>query len=316
MTSYLLVIIFLVAIIEVIIWNNTKNNQYLLQADWHIKRKQPIKVLFIGNSRTWLHVDVKEFISQTRVSAYSLSQNGRGSEVLWYKFKKYMKNGSPPEFIYLQFDPTFTSLKGLHANTFYGKENYLSYLFLDNLEINNYFSKEKGYNDFEQYVPLIRYIGYKDLFMRHLLKQDKISTNDPFCDYRLFQYGSDPSKWEWGQTKESNWYSPQKTNGKLNLQYIDSFVNYCKQNKIHLHLIYPPQSYPSYVNVSNDILDTLNHYSKQKNIPFKNFNSRIYNDSNLFYMHIHLNAKGAKLYTKELIQHFDSISKPMVILND
>ena len=314
--TYLLLIFCILAILEVIIWNNVSNTQYLLQADWHIKRNYTNKVLFIGNSRTWVHVDVKEFSSQTQVKAYSLAQNGRGSEVLWYKFIKYMENNPPPELIYLQFDPTFTIIEGLQANTFYGKENYLSYLFLNNLKINKNFSKERGYNGFEQYVPLIRYIGYKDLFIRHLLKHDKIQTKNPESDYRLFEYGSNPSKWLWGNIKESRWNTPNKTIGKLNFQYIDSFVTYCRQNSIELNLIYPPQSYPSYGKVSQSLIDTLNNYSKRKNIPFKNFNSPSYNDSTMFYMHIHLNTKGAKQYTNELIHHYDSLTKAVPILND
>ncbi len=81
-------------IIKLIIYNNTKNNQYLFQADWHIKHKKQNKILFIGNSRTWVQVDAKYYTQKNEQKSYALAQDGRNAKTLFYKFKKILRNKS------------------------------------------------------------------------------------------------------------------------------------------------------------------------------------------------------------------------------
>jgi hypothetical protein len=284
-------------IAEYIINSNIQNNQYQLQEDWHVRHKYYHKYLFVGNSRTYVHVDVKHLSEKLNISSYCLAQNGRNARILFFKLKKYLELNRAPEKIFLQFDPYF--LGDRNNGTFYGKENYLGYIFHDRLGINTIFSNELGFNLIEVYLPLKRYFEIsngKTILMHHLL-------NLKSSDHEKFKYGSDPQQAEWQEN--ANWDNPERTSGNLSFTYIDSVVNICKHNNIQLIFLYPPQSYPSYQKIDDNLLHQLEQYKDMKKVLFWNFNHIKYDDSRLFYNHMHLNSNGSFIYTNDLV---DSIS--------
>jgi hypothetical protein len=307
--TFTFITIIIAFIIELIIYNNTKNDQYLLQADWHIKHKKQNKILFIGNSRTWVQVDVEFFSKKMKQKSYTIAQDGRNIKTLWYKLKKYLEINHKPEKIFLQFDPTFIEAN-LNFQTFYGKENYLTYLFFDNLNINKLFSNESGFEKYEEYIPLIRYINYHDLFIRHLMKRNHENTSDFNTNYKYYTYGSCPKNYTWGQFPEwkCNWKNPEtfKYKKRLDFQWIDSVRILCSKKSINLILIYPPQSYTSYKCQDKKFIIDLKQYSQKFKIDYIDFNSKQYNDSTLFYNHLHLNKKGSVIYTNQIIDLINS----------
>ena len=288
-------------IVEGVIYIHTKNNQYLIQEDWDKLKNKNFDLLFIGNSRVWLQVDAEMVSEKLNCKAYDLAQDGRMIDLLWIKFKLYIKYNKKPTDIYLLYDPYFFDSET--NNTFYGKENYLSTMYMDRLGINHVFKNDTGYHQYETYIPLIRYSGYGGLLFDHILnihKADKHSIN-------TYQYGSDPLNWEWNKYKFWNqkWQHPLITNNPFsNFCYVDSFKQYCKVNNVKLHLFYPPQSWTSYNTVSTNNIQRLTQFAKEKDIDFYNFNSEYYNDSTLFVNHTHLNKKGSILFTNQLLKHY------------
>jgi hypothetical protein len=65
--------------------------------------------------------------------------------------------------------------------------------------------------------------------------------------------------------------------------------------------LYPPQSYPSFKLISKEIILKLNQFANNRKITFWNFNNIKYDDSNLFYNHMHTEIKGSLIYTKDII---------------
>ena len=298
-------------LLEYIIYCNTKEEQYLLQADWHVKHKKVNNVLFIGNSRTWVQVDVKLFSKETKLKSYALAQDGRNAKLLWYKFKKYLELNFKPDRLFLQFDPTFIDAD-LNKQTFYGKENYLSYLFWNNLKISEIFSDEIGFIKYEEFIPLIRYANFKELFFSHLFKSQEVNSTIWSNKSSSFLFGSNPQDWSWNQNPEwkSYWNDPEKNTYKnLNFAYIDSFGILCKKKAIQLILVYPPQSYTSYKSQDNRFIIDLTDYARKEEIPYFNFNSNLYNDSTIFYNHMHLNKEGSKIYTFQIIHELVNCKK-------
>ena len=84
---YILSILVLGLLGENIIYLNTKNNQYQLQEDWHIRHSSENELLFIGNSRTWVHIDAEKISKSIGRKSYCLAQDGRESRVLYWKLR-------------------------------------------------------------------------------------------------------------------------------------------------------------------------------------------------------------------------------------
>ena len=280
-------------ILETKIYENIKKNQFQIQEDWHIKHKDFNEILFIGNSRTWVQFDVQLITQKIKKKAYCLAQDGRDSRILFWKLKKYLEINRAPKQIFLQFDSYF--IKSRNDKTFYGKNNYLGYLFNDRLGINEIFENEIGFNQLDVYLPLNRYFKIKgglEILKYHLF-------NRKTEEHVSFKFGSLPQNRTWDST--SNWLIPEKTNGTLDFKYIDSILNICVRNNIEITLVYPPQSFPSYKQVDKNLITKLNEFSSKKKIRFWNFNHIKYNNKDLFYNHIHLNKSGSYIFTLDFI---------------
>jgi len=302
---YLLILLAISYVLELVIYKNTQQKQYLLQADWEIHKNKNYNILIIGNSRVYCQINSEQISKNLNLMAFDLAQDGRGLKVIWAKFKLYSKTNRNPSDIFLLYDPYF--IDGRTDNTFYGKENYLSYIFLNRVGINYLFNNEKGFNKYEVYMPLVRYRGYQNILMEHLFGKHTNSSKQDSS----FKYGSVQNDWIWNRYNDTskinakNWNNPLVTNVKLNeISYIDSFRLYCNQNNIKLHLFYPPQSWPSYNKVSKKNKDELAIYAKKNDLEFFDFNSPIYIDSSMFYNHMHLNKKGNDFFTKKFLNHY------------
>lgn len=297
---FALILLSFSSVLEIIIHKNTKHKRYLIQEDWHCLQNKNYSILLIGNSRVWTQLDTKKISQALNKKAYTLGQDGRHIDVLWAKFKTYIKDNEKPDQVFLQFDPYFIS-KGLTKKTFFGKENYLSYLFFDRLGINHVFKDDYGYHWYDEYLPLVRYVGYKRILFSHIL-----GKLDSRTDTSGFQYGSMiQTKLKESPTWKSKWENPLSTDLVFyNIAYVDSFIIYCNKNKIDLHLFYPPQSWPSYKMVSQKNIVDLNNYAKSKKTDYYNFNDIKYNDSTLFYNHTHLNFNGIPIFTEDFLNYY------------
>lgn len=277
----------------------TKNNQFQLQEDWHIRHKEYNELLFLGNSRTWVQVDAEMISKSTHKKTYCLAQDGRETRVLFWKLKTYLLLNKSPKQLFIQFDPFFINSR--NEGTFFGKNNYLAYLYGDKLKINKIFQSEIGYNKYDEFIPLLRYFNTKDalpILYCHLIGSKSSRS-------AIFKYGSELQVKDW--QKSSNYLHPEETNFELNFNYIDSIVNICKSNNIQPILIYPPQSFSSYTKVSPKTIYQLQNYALNRGLAYWNFNSKKYDDSTVFYNHMHLNSVGAKKYTSQLIDSINTL---------
>jgi hypothetical protein len=280
-------------IAEKIIQTHVEHDQYDLQADWHIQHKEYNELLFVGNSRTWVQIDAAMLSEATHKKSYCLAQDGREAKVLFWKLKAYLQRNRKPARIFIQFDPYFINSR--NEGTFYGKRNYLGYLFGDRLKINKLFQSELGFSKYDELLPLVRYFsteGGLPLLFRHLTAKKSAASSG-------FRYGSELQKREWNQAQ--SYSHPDKTRMTLHCEYIDSLLTLCAQLHIKTILMYPPQSFSSYQQVDRSIKHQLQEYAAVHKLTYWDFNSGQYDDSLLFYNHMHLNHIGARKYTTQLI---------------
>jgi hypothetical protein len=295
--------------VEYKLYRNTHDAFYMRQADWHLHHRKNIKALFIGNSRTSTQVNLPALVDSFKVPMYCLGQDARRLDILWVKFKKYLERNPAPKVLVLQIDVSSTLNEGMNMSTFFGKERYLTYLFGDQLGINYLFKEEEGFFWYETVIPLIRFIPYPDFFTMYWRKR----VSDPYAPPANYGVFLNPYKPE-NKLKPLNEESIVK--GEFNiyntsailLNHIDSFAQFCQREQIKLVGVFPPQSYISYKKSKSDSMALyIADYAKKKGIIYRDFNDPCYQHDSLFYNHIHVNERGARIYTNHLHAFLDSI---------
>lgn len=278
---------------ELVIEKNLQKGQFQIQEDWHVVHAQKNVFLFIGNSRTWRHVDAKLLSKTTGNKAYCLCQDGREARLLFYKLKVYLARNKKPEHIFFEFDPT--TVNDIMKNIFHDKHKFMGYLFNDQLRINYVIEKQIGFSWLDVYIPLKRYFSDRkglNILLRHLKLIKDIEE-------QYYTYGSIPKAGEFNS--RATWNSPLPIVGKVHTQFVDSIVELCETRHIKLTLLYPPQSYPSYQKVNVKLISGLKEYARKRQLDYWNFNGPRYNNKELFYNHLHLNKIGAQKYTHQLM---------------
>lgn len=292
-------------LLESIIKKNTQKTQFMFHADWTSKVNENYQILFVGNSRVWAHINTELISEKTKLKAYNLTQNSKSIKFLWYKFKNYLNHNQPPKDLYIQFDNKFIS--DLYKKPWPEKENFLTYVYKDPLNLKKLFQEEVGFTEYDFYIPLIRYYGHPSILYSHLSGK----TN---CDLqhkkKSYIYGYEGQKAFWNEFKSADepntpWnYPVKKDYNTQHLNFADSFRIYCSLNNVKLHLFYPPISYSSYNIISKKNKEELLNYITKYQIDYHDFNSKIFNDSTLFYNHTHLNSVGSAIFTSLLIEHY------------
>ena len=85
---------------------------------------------------------------------------------------------------------------------------------------------------------------------------------------------------------------------------LHSFLQECRDLRIKVILVYSPEQIEgqNFVTNRSEIINTFNDLAKDFNIFFLDYsNDAMCKDKNLFYNSMHLNAKGAELFSKKLV---------------
>ena len=266
--------------------------RYNFQADWHDLKNHNSEVLFVGNSRTWVHINPFEVEKQTGLSAEIIGHDAGDIQLLWLKFKQYAKNNCIPKYLFLQFDPFFVKTR----IDIYGIENLRTcFYFRRGIEMEGLEYRD-GFHFYYKYLPL----SAMDLkgFIKFCLRREVPNEYS-----YLRNKGFKAQKLNW----EGDWFvCPEETSVEDISCYVDSFYHYCNRNSIQLYSVFSPLSPAAYKRVSGLERMERHHNSLNKilssNFIYLDYNSEIlYNDSTLFYNHMHLNSKGVAVFMNQFL---------------
>lgn len=254
--------------------------------DWSYIKELDVDELYVGNSRTWVHVDINTILRKTNVKSYALAHDGGDMHILYLKLKKFLNHTDKPSRINLQFDNTIIK----ERNDLYGLEKYAPELYF-NSSMKSSLEAKLGYSNYYYWIPLISYSPARIFKVLTQYKKD-----------------DDPSGFA---CQEKSWESLVPFNDTTHFEpfsyessvYLDSIFELCKRKQIRINGIVPPLS-PTYLNNQNlkfyeDLFIQLSdNYSNHGN--FYNFSTSI-DEPHYFYNHSHLNCDGAVLFTNILL---------------
>jgi hypothetical protein len=256
-------------------------------------------VLLMGNSRAYTLYNPRILDSVLHVNSLDLGVSGGPIEPQYLKFRVYCNHNTNPKLIIQNID--ILTLAGFGSME---KEQYIPYLSDDTIfgTVSHYL----GYTFFDRYVPMYKYCGHREFVMEGLglthlantLYKGYFEVNQPWngsCDgHRLdtlkyVDYKKDP----------------------VALKVFDDYLKACKQKHIKIIFVYAPM----YEGLTKKIKDLgrmfamYDSYARKYHIKILNYTwmPSVTRDTTYFWDALHLNGKGAKVFSTQLAHDLDSM---------
>jgi hypothetical protein len=286
--------------LDLLISNNLKkSHDYYGELEvWNAIYKGNInsKNLIYGSSRAWVGINPQILADTLQTSVYNLGIDGHNFWLQYLRHLEYLENNKLPKQIILAVD--FGSLQ--KRKTLYLYEQFLPYM-LWNKNITKYTKSYIGFNYFDYYVPLKRYIG-KPNVLKNAFYLGLSNNKDSF--YRTLGYKGIEKKWTNEFEIAKNTISSYKVSiDTESVALFDTFLLECKKNNINVVIVYTPEFIEAQKFIKNreEILDIYKLHAKKHDVPFLDYSKNSLNyDKQYFYNATHLNKTGANLFSEIL----------------
>lgn len=254
-------------------------------------------ILVCGSSRAATHIDVAQIEQATGCSAYNLGMMGHNFILEEARYRIYRQHNKKPRMILFSLD--YESLQ-MRADLF----NHTQFIaHLDDSILAEATSHYEGYTRWDYALPLLRYVGEQELVFKLLSNWRHPERNQP-DRYKGF-YGRD-MHWDAKadailDTLQPYTVKPDSSSKKRFLQFIES----CKKERISLVFVHTPVHPSGQAKVRNrDAMIALyQQYAAAFGIPFLDYaGDSLSREKALFMNSTHLNATGAGVFTRRLIQ--------------
>lgn len=252
-------------------------------------------IAIYGSSRAWVHIDPKIISDSLNLTVYNFGNDGHNFDLQYLRHLEFLKHNKQPKTIILSVD-IFSLQKGVGL---YESDQYLPYM-LWNTNIKNFTSSYIGYNNLDYYIPIIRYLGKKEVLE---ISRKYLIHGRPAKKYRKNGFLGMDREWntdfEKAKAKQKAYVAKLD---KQNTKLFETFIQECKRMKINLILIYTPEYIDGQNFVSNrkEVIGIYAKFSKRYNLKFYDYsNDEICFDKTLFYNASHLNKTGAEIFTKK-----------------
>ncbi|MBW1617206.1 MULTISPECIES: hypothetical protein [Empedobacter] len=251
-------------------------------------------ILVFGSSRAMAHVNPVIFKSITNKSTYNLGYNAQNLPLIKYRIDVSESKTNAKNFILVLDDFTFRD------NTIF-KIDQLSPILLYNIKLYNIQKGIDYYKIYDVYIPLIRY--FKNYNENNWFKElYKVFAYSKTKTFKVNGYRKLDLKWkEEKYTSQNSIIDFDENIFNLLKQIIDD----CKKKNINLILVTSP-TYIDFIHHQKNhdfIIDKVKKISNENNILFIDY-SRMPEimDKQYFADKLHLNSKGADIFTKKLAE--------------
>ncbi|WP_212006668.1 hypothetical protein [Chitinophaga sp. HK235] len=247
-----------------------------------------------GSSRAWVQINPAIIEDSLHKRVYNLGIDGHNFWLQYLRHLEYLKHNRKPGHIVMSVD-AFTLQK---RPDLYQLTQFMPYM-LWNENIYRYTSSYEGFSKTDYFIPLMRYAGRTETM-------DMIagSLRNDIPPYR--QKGFRGMDMEWND----DFVNAKRNNGQYKIRFdtasialFENFIKECSRNHIELVLFYAPEHIDGqrFIANRNELLKLYNQFSRKYNIPFFDFsNDELCFNKKYFYNTMHLNNKGADLFTARL----------------
>lgn len=253
-------------------------------------------IAIYGSSRAWVHINPKILSDSLGVKVYNFGIDGHNFWLQYLRHLELLKHSEKPKTIILSVD-VFSLQK---RTDLYQLDQFLPYM-LWNSNIHEYTNSYIGYNEFDYYLPLIRYSG-KTNALKLIIKN--IVNGQSNIRYRQNGFSGMDREWNADLDKAKKKRESYKINTESNsIVLFEKFINECKANNIELILVYTPEYIDgqNFVVNRDDIIHIYRDFSMKYSIEFYDYsNDSLCFNKKYFYNASHLNSSGAEIFSKKL----------------
>lgn len=278
---WLILLILHLLLIGVSQWKVVRPNN-----DWAFLKEVDVSTLWIGNSRTWVHVNPKYLNERFGENSYVLATDGQSLSVNYLKFKHYYQNKQNLKTINLQFD--LDHLKP--RKDFYNSKTFSPFL-LFNFEA---YKVLKDYDGNKWYYYIMPFCAFSTEMITELIFKPNYSEN-------LNGF----------ECKDKHWESKELTKSMIEkypneftpCPELDSLFMFSKKNDIIINGYIPPYQKELCDNINFTYLEKLFAFNKRKYSTkgeLYDFNGNQLSSKNLFYNYNHLNCDGSAIFNEML----------------
>ena len=264
-------------------------------------------IIVVGNSRALNHFNPKIIDSITHLNSYVVGMDGSDIPYFLMGVKRYLQSHPKPKVMVVTID--FTSI-----NTETVPYNFLEYYdFLTDTTIKNTLKPYAFRFNFKftYYYYLFEYLSgideEKKLDIKKMLNS-QIAENQPKSIFLTKGFYGHPEMLDTNQTA-----SIKKFNEKispLSIQIIESIISICQKENTKIIFVQSPFYYltPSIVLNYNQIEETISSTIEKNNSLFLDFDTMsISNQYDCFFNYMHLNDKGAAIFSVRFADELNRI---------
>lgn len=262
--------------------------------------KMNVDFAIYGSSRAWVHFDPSLISKLLNLNTYNFGVDGYNFDMVYFRHCEFIKHNKKPKTIVLSID-CFSLEK---RKDLYNIEQFFPYM-LGNTKLKAQLAKYNGTNWYDYYIPLIRFTGSKTAI------KSIVKDNEKLPPHRQLGFKAIEQSWSNDLEKATaamDNYVVKIDNSSLSLFY--QFISECKKDEIELVFVYAPEFIEGQNFIKNraEILTLYNTIAAENNIKFINYSSdEICKNKKYFYNSVHLNSKGAKLFTENFIVDYKNI---------
>lgn len=246
----------------------------------------------LGSSRAWVQYNPRILDSILDISSYNLGGN---AQFLFLNLQSCeIARAYNPKPKYILLDLFYSSLTMEEAPV--SRYVYMPYIFKHKLR--RIITHNQAIDPFYFYLPYYRY---------YFEKGNEIWFVNEIGGYKGFL--SKDLKWDDYNLSSIDTVHYKKESAAINL--LNDFITDCKKDTISIIMIHSPFYREGFEKIHGhqEMMTMFQNIANQNNIPFLDYtNDPICYDTAYFYNAMHLNARGANLFTEKLAHDLDSLN--------
>jgi len=259
-------------------------------------------VIIVGSSRAKRHYDTKILDDSLNVNSYNLGINGYPFSMSDVQFRIYEKYNKIPKLIIINTDRSFLGRR----NEAFNRYQFLPYL--NEPLLRKELINIDGFSKSDFYINGLKYYGEYPAIFLGLSEFFKMYHIPPETEKG---YKGENLKWNGDGFKKALLGDSIVANINLEIvQLFDKFLNHCINNNIKVVMVYSPEYYKvtEFTKNFGELMNIYHSFSEKYNIPLLDYSTdTLCYDATYFYNAMHLNKKGADIFSTKLAHDIDSL---------